>query len=95
MPKAGTNAHTYGELIQYWENVVKPLFEEEDLVHHQLVALGGKAVVSRLNAVLEKEEDSRRTDFRGSRVALAGYGMLVEDMRQSKSLRPAREISHD
>ncbi|KAK4137837.1 hypothetical protein BT67DRAFT_123270 [Trichocladium antarcticum] len=82
VPKAGTKAHTYGELIQYWETVVKPLFEPEDLVQHQLVGLGGDAVVARLNEVLEKEDDTRRVDFRGSRVAKAGYGLLVEDMRQ-------------
>ena len=94
MPKAGTKAHTYGELIQYWETVVKPLFEPEDLVQHQLVGLGGVAVVARLNAVLEKEDDTRRVDFRGSRVAAAGYGLLVEDMRQSKSLHAAPGTVH-
>lgn len=90
VPKAGTKAHTYGELIQYWETVVKPLFEPEDLVQHQLVGLGGDAVVARLNEVLEKEDDTRRVDFRGSRVAKAGYGLLVEDMRQSRPFRVPR-----
>lgn len=65
--------------------MIKPLFEQEDLVQHQLVRLGGEAIVSRLNDVLEKEDATRRADFRGSRVAMAEYGMLVEDMRQSKS----------
>ncbi|KAL2260394.1 hypothetical protein VTK26DRAFT_5600 [Humicola hyalothermophila] len=82
VPKAGTRAHSYIELQEYWETVIKPLFEPEDLVHHQLVRLGGEAIVSRLNDVLEKEDATRRPDFRGSRVAVAEYGMLVEDMRQ-------------
>jgi inositol-pentakisphosphate 2-kinase len=71
------------ELQEYWEAVVRPLFQPEDLVQHQLVNLGGEEVVSRMNAVLAKDEDIRRVDFRGSRVAQAQYGMLVEDMRQS------------
>ncbi|KAK4123467.1 inositol pentakisphosphate 2-kinase-like protein [Parathielavia appendiculata] len=82
VPKAGTKAHTYVELQEYWEAVVKPLFEPEDLVQHRLVHLGGEQLVLRLNAVLAKNEDIRRPDFRGSRVAAAEYGMLVEDMRQ-------------
>lgn len=86
VPKAGTNAHNYVELQEYWETVIQPLFQPEDLVQHQLVRLGDGEVVSRLNNVLENEEDRRRVDFRGSRVAVTDYGMLVEDMRQSMSL---------
>lgn len=67
---------------------MRPLFEPEDLVQHQLVKLGGEGVVSRLNAVLVQEEDTRRADFKGSRVAVAEYGMLIEDMRQRLSLFP-------
>ncbi|KAL2133396.1 hypothetical protein VTI74DRAFT_2439 [Chaetomium olivicolor] len=81
VPKAGTKAHSYVELQEYWETVITPLFKPEDLVQHQLVQLGGEAVITRLNAVLEQGEDTRRVDFRGSRVAMAEYGMLVEDMR--------------
>lgn len=66
----------------YWETVVKPLFNTEDLVQHQLIRLGGNEVVSRLNAVLAQEDATRRLDFRGTRVAKAEYGMLIEDMRQ-------------
>jgi inositol-pentakisphosphate 2-kinase len=83
VPKAGTKAHSYVELQEYWEAVVTPLFEPEDLVQHRLVNLGGEELVSRMNAVLAQNEGIRRADFRGSRVAQAQYGMLVEDMRQS------------
>ncbi|KAK4157138.1 inositol pentakisphosphate 2-kinase [Chaetomidium leptoderma] len=82
VPKAGTKAYSYVELQEYWETVVTPLFKPEDLVQHQLVRLGDERLVSRLNAVLEREEDLRRADFKGSRVAVAEYGMVVEDMRQ-------------
>lgn len=85
VPKAGTKAHSHEELQEYWETVVGPLFEPEHLVQHQLVKLGGEGLVSRLNAVLDEEEHTRRSDFKGSRVAPAEYGMLVEDMRQSLS----------
>lgn len=85
MPKAGTKAHSHVELQEYWKTVVAPLFEPEHLVQHQLVKLGDEGLVSRLNAVLDEEEHTRRSDFKGSRVALAEYGMLVEDMRQSLS----------
>ena len=83
MPKAGTKAHPYEELQVYWETVVKPLFNPEDLVQHRLIRLGGNEVVSRLNAVLAQKDATRRADFRGIRVAEAEYGMLIEDMRQS------------
>jgi inositol-pentakisphosphate 2-kinase len=83
VPKAGTKAHSYVELQEYWETVVKPLFEPEDLVQQRLVKLGGEEVVSCLNAALALKEETRRADFKGSRVAVAEYGMLVEDMRQS------------
>lgn len=86
VPKAGTEAHTYEELQEYREAVVKPLFETEDLVQHQLVRLGGNEIVSRLNAALAREEGTRRVDFSGTRVAEAEYGMLIEDMRQSAFL---------
>lgn len=84
MPKAGTKAHSYRELHEYWETVVKPLFEPQDLVQHRLVRLGSEEVVARMNAVLTKEDHTRRPDFRGSRVAAAEYGMLIEDMRQRR-----------
>jgi inositol-pentakisphosphate 2-kinase len=76
------------ELQEYWETVVRPLFDPEDLVQHQLIKLGSEDVVSRLNAVLNDEEQTRRADFRGSRVAVVEYGMLVEDMRQSMAASP-------
>jgi hypothetical protein len=82
VPKAGTKAHPHEELQVYWETVVKPLFNPEDLVQHQLIRLGGSEAVSRLNAVLAQEDATRRVDFRGTRVAEAEYGMLIEDMRQ-------------
>ncbi|KAK4106447.1 inositol pentakisphosphate 2-kinase-like protein [Parathielavia hyrcaniae] len=85
VPKAGTKAHTYVELQEYWEAVVRPLFEPRDLVQHRLVRLGGEEVISRLNSVLAQNEDIRRVDFKGSRVAAVEYGMLVEDMRQRDS----------
>ncbi|KAK4239780.1 inositol pentakisphosphate 2-kinase [Achaetomium macrosporum] len=80
--KDGTKAHSYGELQEYWEAVVKPLFEPEDLIQHQLIKIEDGAVIPRLNTVLAQVEDARRPDFRGSRVAKAAYGMLVEDMRE-------------
>ncbi|GAB1320446.1 Inositol-pentakisphosphate 2-kinase [Madurella fahalii] len=81
VPKAGTKAHGYVELQEYWETVVAPLFSPEDLVQQILVKLGDEAIISRLNEALGKEEDNRRPDFRGSRIALAEHAMLVEDMR--------------
>ncbi|KAH6849782.1 inositol pentakisphosphate 2-kinase-like protein [Chaetomium sp. MPI-CAGE-AT-0009] len=82
VPKAETKAHNYVELQEYWETVVAPLFGHEELVQQRLVKLGSEEVASRLNATLELKEETRRPDFRGSRVAIAEYGMLVEDMRQ-------------
>ncbi|KXX79525.1 Inositol-pentakisphosphate 2-kinase [Madurella mycetomatis] len=71
------------ELQEYWETVVRPLFRPEDLAQQILIKLGDASVISRLNNALRKEEGNRRPDFRGSRIALAEYGMLVEDMRPS------------
>ncbi|KAL2169657.1 hypothetical protein VTG60DRAFT_5796 [Thermothelomyces hinnuleus] len=82
VPKAGTKAHSYSELQEYWETIVRPLFRPEDLVQQRLVKLEGRELAARLNHVLEQEEDSRRADFKGSRVAETEYGMLVEDMRK-------------
>jgi len=86
VPKAGTRAFKHDELQEYWETAVRPLFGDEDLVQQFLVKLGGRDIVSRLNAVLQKHDASRREDFKGSQVDVAEYGMLVEDMR--KSMRP-------
>jgi len=86
VPKAGTQAHSYEELQEYWETVVAPLFEPGDLVQQQLVKFEDESVISRLNAALEDETDTRRTDFEGHRVAATEYGLLVEDMRQGLSL---------
>ncbi|KAK3357375.1 inositol pentakisphosphate 2-kinase-like protein [Lasiosphaeria hispida] len=81
VPKAGTKAFPYSELQSYWESVVRPLFEEGDLTEQRLVRLDASGeTISSLNKVLEKNEARRRKDFRGSRVAKAEYGMLVEDM---------------
>lgn len=88
VPKAGTKAHSYVELQEYWETAVKPLFRPEDLAQQMLIKLGDASVISRLNGTLEKEEDNRRPDFRGSRIALAEHGMLVEDMRPSMPQPP-------
>lgn len=86
VPKAGTKAHKYVELQEYWETAVKGLFRPEDLVQQRLIRLEGEEeLASRLNHVLEQEEESRRADYRGSRVAAVEYGMLVEDMRKSTS----------
>ncbi|KAL2271586.1 hypothetical protein VTJ83DRAFT_957 [Remersonia thermophila] len=82
--KAGKKSYGHDEIQAYWESVVRPLFRPDDLVRQQLVKLGGRRIVSRLNAVLENEESTRRVDFRGTRVAEAEYGMLVEDMRQRR-----------
>ena len=72
---------------------MRPLFAPGNVVQQQLVHLGGEAVVARLNAVLEQVEGTRRAEFRGHRVAVTEYGMLVEDMRQSPSRRhPRRRI---
>ncbi|KAL2181585.1 inositol-pentakisphosphate 2-kinase [Thermothelomyces heterothallicus CBS 202.75] len=82
VPKAGTKAHSYSELQEYWETIVRPLFRPEDLVQQRLIKLEGRELAARLNHVLEREEASRRADFKGSRVAETEYGMLVEDMRK-------------
>ncbi|KAL2140067.1 hypothetical protein VTI28DRAFT_4281 [Corynascus sepedonium] len=82
VPKAGTKAHKYVELQEYWETAVKGLFRPEDLVQQRLIRLEGEELASRLNHVLDQEEESRRADYRGSRVAAVEYGMLVEDMRK-------------
>ncbi|KAK3902009.1 inositol pentakisphosphate 2-kinase [Staphylotrichum tortipilum] len=82
VPKAGTEAHSYEELQEYWETVVAPLFELEDLVQQQLVKFENDNVISRLNGALQDETETRRTDFEGQTVAATEYGLLVEDMRQ-------------
>jgi inositol-pentakisphosphate 2-kinase len=84
VPKAGKESHSYLELQEYWETVVKPLFGREDLVQQRLVRIRDSAVISRLNTTLKGEEDIRRPDFRGSQIAQAEYAMLVEDMRQRR-----------
>ncbi|AEO57785.1 hypothetical protein MYCTH_2062719 [Thermothelomyces thermophilus ATCC 42464] len=85
VPKAGTKAHSYSELQEYWETIVRPLFRPEDLVQQRLIKLEGRELAARLNHVLEREEASRRADFKGSRVAETEYGMLVEDMRKTSN----------
>jgi inositol-pentakisphosphate 2-kinase len=82
VPKAGTSAFSYQDLQEYWETTVAPLFRPGLLVGQSLVSLEGEGIVSKLNAVLEENEHARRKDFRGSRVANANHGMLVEDMRR-------------
>ncbi|KAL2188638.1 hypothetical protein L209DRAFT_741704 [Thermothelomyces heterothallicus CBS 203.75] len=76
VPKAGTKAHSYSELQEYWETIVRPLFRPEDLVQQRLIKLEGRELAARLNHVLEREEASRRADFKGSRVAETEYGMF-------------------
>ncbi|AEO69202.1 uncharacterized protein THITE_2119339 [Thermothielavioides terrestris NRRL 8126] len=89
VPKAGTSAHSCFEIQEYWETAVRPLFEPEDLVQHQLIKLGQDAVTSQLNSALARADHFRRADFRGSRVAATEYGMLVEDMRPSMATYPS------
>jgi inositol-pentakisphosphate 2-kinase len=94
--KDGIKAHSYGELQEYWEEIVKPLFEPEDLIQHRLIKIEDGAVIPRLNAILAQIENARRPDFRGSRAAIAAYGMLVEDMRESMICpAPMRLIPRD
>ncbi|KAK4458996.1 hypothetical protein QBC42DRAFT_275390 [Cladorrhinum samala] len=81
VPKAGTKAHTHPELQQYWETTISPHFNPSNLVQQRLVKLGGPTVISRLNSALHQEFETRRHDFKGTRVADVEYGMLVEDMR--------------
>ncbi|KAK3692515.1 inositol pentakisphosphate 2-kinase-like protein [Podospora appendiculata] len=84
VPKAGTQAYKHEDLQLYWETSVQPLFGLQDLVQQRLVRLGDAHVVSLLNAALDlhEAETGRRHDFKGSKVAHAEYGMLVEDMRK-------------
>ncbi|KAK3333814.1 inositol pentakisphosphate 2-kinase-like protein [Cercophora scortea] len=84
VPKAGTQAYKHEDLQLYWETSVQPLFGLQDLVQQRLVRLGDAHVVSLLNAALDlhEAETGRRDDFKGSKVAHAEYGMLVEDMRK-------------
>ncbi|KAK4169479.1 hypothetical protein QBC43DRAFT_307815 [Cladorrhinum sp. PSN259] len=81
VPKAGAKTHNHQELQQYWESTISPLFPPSNLVQQRLVKLGGPSVISKLNSTLDKEAQTRRHDFKGTRVANAEYGMLVEDMR--------------
>ncbi|KAK3953577.1 inositol-pentakisphosphate 2-kinase [Pseudoneurospora amorphoporcata] len=83
VPKANTKAFPHPEILQYWESSISPLFDnpQEDLAQQYLVRLDN-SIVSELNAVLEDEDAQRRTDFQGTKVAEAEYGMLVEDMRK-------------
>ncbi|KAJ4402624.1 Inositol-pentakisphosphate 2-kinase, partial [Neurospora sp. IMI 360204] len=83
VPKANTKAFTHPEILQYWESSISPLFDnpQEDLVQQYLIRLDN-SIVSQLNDVLAKEDLQRRYDFRGTKVAEAEYGMLVEDMRK-------------
>lgn len=81
VPKAGTSAFSYTALQHYWESAVAPLFTTDQLVKQSLIPLAGSGIVPKLNAILAQSEPTRRKDFRGSRVADADHGMLVEDMR--------------
>ncbi|KAK0630723.1 inositol-pentakisphosphate 2-kinase [Bombardia bombarda] len=81
VPKAGTQAYKHEDLQHYWETSVRPLFEEDDLVQQHLVRLTND-IASHLNAALQGDEAGRREDFKGSQVADAEFGMLVEDMRK-------------
>ncbi|OIW33600.1 hypothetical protein CONLIGDRAFT_184866 [Coniochaeta ligniaria NRRL 30616] len=81
VPKAGTSAYSHEELQHYWQDIVAPLFPKNELVRQSLIRLTGSGIVPKLNAILAKNEATRRKDFQGSRVADAEHGMLVEDMR--------------
>ena len=83
VPKAGTSAHSYQALQRYWDEMIKPAFEPDQLVRQTLVQLYSSDIVERLNAYLATVE-GRRADFVGSRVKDVEFGMLVEDMRESK-----------
>lgn len=63
--------------------MIKPAFEPDQLVRQTLVQLYSSDIVERLNAYLATVE-GRRADFVGSRVKDVEFGMLVEDMRESK-----------
>ena len=89
--KAGTKAFHYRDLQSYWETAVQPLFQHADLVQQSLIRIGGNslssskaAVIARFNAAVQAREQDRRADFKGSTVADADLGMLVEDMRKSE-----------
>ncbi len=87
VPKAGTKAFPHEVLQKYWEEIIKPEFEEQQLVQQSLVQLLGTNVVPRLNEVLSKVE-GRRKDFEGSTVGDAEFAMLVEDMRKVSAGSP-------
>ncbi|KAB5570499.1 inositol-pentakisphosphate 2-kinase [Coniochaeta sp. 2T2.1] len=85
VPKAGTSAFSHKELQEYWETTIAPLFGDDELVKQSLIPLTGSGIVPKLNAILAGNEAARRQDFRGSAVADADYGMLVEDMRKQQA----------
>jgi inositol-pentakisphosphate 2-kinase len=82
MPKTSSKGYTYKELQQYRETVIKPLFEDQDLVQQNLLSFAGKGLVSKLNDALSIVQDDRRWDFKNSQVVESEFGMLVEDMRK-------------
>ena len=85
--KADTNAWSHRHLQQYWNESIRPLFEEDQLVQQCLVELlRPENLVHRLNSVLSQVE-GRREDFRASKVGEERYGMLVEDMRKRESFQ--------
>ena len=88
MAKTSSKGYTYNELQQYRETVIKPLFEDQDLVQQTLGKFAGKGLVSKLNDALSVVQDNRRWDFKNSQVAESEFGMLVEDMRK-RELFPA------
>ncbi|KAK3995991.1 hypothetical protein QBC44DRAFT_318905 [Cladorrhinum sp. PSN332] len=81
VPKAGAKTHPHQELQQHWETVISPLFPPQNLVQQRLIKIGGPSVISQLNSALDQETETRRHEFKDTRVANAEYGMLVEDMR--------------
>ena len=83
VPKAGTRAFNYQVLQRYWDEMIKPEFEPDQLVRQRLVQLYSSNIVERLNEHLATVH-GRRADFVGSKVDDVEFGMLVEDMRQSK-----------
>ncbi|KAK0738415.1 inositol-pentakisphosphate 2-kinase [Schizothecium vesticola] len=84
VPKANTTAYSYHDLQSHWESAIVPRFPPSNLVHQQLLHwTSPHDVISRLNSALASIDDTRRPDFRGSRIAHVTIGMLVADMNQT------------
>lgn len=87
--KRGTKAYSYPKIQEYWEDVIRPLFNGDDLVDQRLVKITFLDIYDMLNSELEKISPNRRPEFRQHKVEYSRYAMLVEDMSDRESIAPS------